>query len=76
MAGGPDNPPVPEPAEGKAPRIGVDEWVASVEERRDRGKGVVGYLRGEFARVPRPAPHWIAPCFSGSTRFAITAAPS
>lgn len=55
MAGGPDNPPVPEPADGSSPQIGVDEWVASVEGRRDRGKGVVGYLRGELTRVPRPA---------------------
>jgi len=55
MAGGPDTPPAPEPAEGQSPRIGVDEWVASVEGRRDRGKGVTGYVRGELERVPRPA---------------------
>jgi len=55
MAGGPDTPPVPEPSEGQSPRIGVDEWVASVEGRRDRGSGVTGYVRSELERVPRPA---------------------
>ena len=45
----------PDDATGQAPRIGVDEWVASIEGRRDRGTGIVGYLRGQLESVPRPA---------------------
>ncbi len=35
-------------------RIGVDEWVASFDERRDVGAGVVGWARKTLARVPGP----------------------
>jgi branched-chain amino acid transport system permease protein len=38
-----------------SPRIGVDEWVASHEGRRDRGTGLTGRVRAELERVPRPA---------------------
>ena len=39
----------------QSPRIGVDEWVASVEERRERGEGIIGSVRGRLESVPRPA---------------------
>ena len=57
MDGGKDIPPIPaRPDEAQeAPRIGVDEWVASHEGRSERQAGIVGRLRSEFARVPRPA---------------------
>jgi branched-chain amino acid transport system permease protein len=34
------------------PRIGVDEWVASHEERRERYRGPVGYARRFWERSP------------------------
>jgi ABC-type branched-subunit amino acid transport system permease subunit len=34
------------------PRIGVDEWVASVEERRERYRGPIGALRRVWERLP------------------------
>jgi branched-chain amino acid transport system permease protein len=34
------------------PRIGVDEWVASVEDRRDRYRGPVGALRRGWEALP------------------------
>jgi ABC-type branched-subunit amino acid transport system permease subunit len=34
------------------PRIGVDEWVASHEERRERYRGPVGYLRRYWEESP------------------------
>jgi ABC-type branched-subunit amino acid transport system permease subunit len=34
------------------PRIGVDEWVASVEERRERYRGPVGRLRRAWDELP------------------------
>ncbi|MBX5473886.1 MAG: branched-chain amino acid ABC transporter permease [Thermoleophilia bacterium] len=56
MAGsGSDIPPVPtRPEQAPAPRIGVDEWVATHEARRDLGRGLVGVVRRELERVPRP----------------------
>ncbi len=54
-ASGSDIPPVPtRPDEGQVPRIGVDEWVATHEARRDLGRGLLGVLRRELERVPRP----------------------
>jgi branched-chain amino acid transport system permease protein len=41
--------------EREQPRIGVDEWVATAEARRERRRGVVGRLRAAFERVPDPA---------------------
>jgi hypothetical protein len=48
----PDEPHVPAPPdEGDRPRVGVDEWVASVEGRRaERGP-----LLRAYGRVPAPA---------------------
>jgi branched-chain amino acid transport system permease protein len=34
------------------PRIGVDEWVASVEERREQYRGLTGYLRRAWDALP------------------------
>jgi branched-chain amino acid transport system permease protein len=42
-------PPVEPAGEGGSPRIGVDEWVASHEARRQLGR-----LQRELERVPRP----------------------
>jgi branched-chain amino acid transport system permease protein len=57
MDGGKDIDPVPaRPDEGQgASRIGVDDWVASHEVRRDRGEGVLADVRTELERVPRHA---------------------
>jgi branched-chain amino acid transport system permease protein len=37
------------------PRVGVDEWVATYEGRRELGAGLLGRARYELERVPRPA---------------------
>jgi hypothetical protein len=62
------------------PRVGVDEWVATYEGRRERGEGVLGRLRYELGRAPRPAfylgfgvvaallPSLTTSCVSASTR--------
>jgi ABC-type branched-subunit amino acid transport system permease subunit len=39
--------------EPQGSKIGVDEWVASHEQRRERGTGLTGRLRHELERVPR-----------------------
>ena len=57
MDGGKDINPVPaRPDEAQAAsRIGVDDWVASHEGRRDRGEGLRRRSSAELERVPRPA---------------------
>ena len=40
------------PDEAMQPRVGVDEWVAQVEERTERGRGVLGLLRRAVEAVP------------------------
>jgi ABC-type branched-subunit amino acid transport system permease subunit len=57
MDGGKDIDPVPaRPDESQgASRIGVDDWVASHEGRSERGEGLLGQVRAELERVPRPA---------------------
>jgi ABC-type branched-subunit amino acid transport system permease subunit len=51
-----DNPDVPEvPDAVDRPRVGVDEWVAHVEERRDRYTGLSGFLRRVLTATPPPA---------------------
>jgi branched-chain amino acid transport system permease protein len=50
-----DVPSIPaRPDEAQTPRIGVDEWVASHEGRRDRGTGVTGAVRRRLERLPPP----------------------
>jgi ABC-type branched-subunit amino acid transport system permease subunit len=44
MTAGPDSP--------DRPRVGVDDWVAEVEERIEPGKGVAGHLRRWASVVP------------------------
>jgi branched-chain amino acid transport system permease protein len=41
-----------EPLQPDQPRIGVDEWVASVEGRRERYRGPVGWLRRGWDTAP------------------------
>jgi len=41
--------------EPEQPRIGVDEWVATADARRERGRGLVGRARSAFDRVPEQA---------------------
>ncbi len=36
------------------PRVGTDEWVAQVEERREAGKGLTGLVARGWERVPAP----------------------
>jgi ABC-type branched-subunit amino acid transport system permease subunit len=53
MDGGKDIPSIP--ARPDEPQVGVDEWVATYEGRRDRGAGLAGRVRHELEHVPRPA---------------------
>src|SRR5579863_8252299 len=46
----PQSPP-PQPG---GPRIGADEWVSSVDKRREGGSGIEGALRRRLERVPAP----------------------
>jgi branched-chain amino acid transport system permease protein len=56
MDGGDSNiPPLPARPDEAQPGIGVDDWVASHETRRERGQGISGAVRQELERVPRPA---------------------
>jgi branched-chain amino acid transport system permease protein len=56
MDGRDDIPPVPaRPDEAQAPKVGVDEWVASHAERREQRTGPLGRVQTELERVPRPA---------------------
>jgi ABC-type branched-subunit amino acid transport system permease subunit len=36
------------------PRVGTDEWVAQVDERRESGKGLTGLIARRWSRVPAP----------------------
>jgi branched-chain amino acid transport system permease protein len=49
----PDVPATPDARD--RPRVGVDDWVAEVEERRARYTGVSGLVRRGLAYVPAPA---------------------
>jgi ABC-type branched-subunit amino acid transport system permease subunit len=49
----PDLPAAPD--ERDRPRVGVDEWVATVEERRERHKGLAGLAHRVLRFVPPPA---------------------
>jgi ABC-type branched-subunit amino acid transport system permease subunit len=43
----------PEPPDARdRPRVGVDEWVANVEQRREAGTGVTGFVRRTWERLP------------------------
>ena len=58
MAGGDDITPVPDRPDESRPlvaQVGVDSWVASYDDRRERGNGLFGRLRYELMRTPRPA---------------------
>jgi branched-chain amino acid transport system permease protein len=49
-------PDLPAPPDSRdRPRVGVDEWVAQVEERRQRYTGVIGLARRALTYVPAPA---------------------
>src|SRR3954471_3295027 len=45
----------PSGPEPPAPRIGVDEWVASQEGRREGRSGFAGQARERLERIPHPA---------------------
>jgi hypothetical protein len=42
----------PESSDPERPRVGVDEWVAQVDERRDRRTGIVGFVHRAGELVP------------------------
>jgi ABC-type branched-subunit amino acid transport system permease subunit len=44
-----------DPTDPGAPRVGVDEWVASHEQRHTRRAGILGVVDRELERLPRPA---------------------
>jgi len=53
---GRDIPDLPAPPDGlDRPRVGVDEWVAHVEERRERYAGLAGVAHRAISVVPAPA---------------------
>jgi ABC-type branched-subunit amino acid transport system permease subunit len=47
--------PLPARPDEARPGIGVNEWVASHEGRREGDSGAVGWIRGRLRRVPSPA---------------------
>ena len=56
MADDRDIPAVPERPDARdVPRVGVDEWVAQVEERRVRRRGLVGLVQRAWRWSPEPA---------------------
>ena len=56
MASGPDLPNVPDrPDAVDRPRIGVDEWVAQAEERRELGRGPGALVSRGWGATPPPA---------------------
>jgi ABC-type branched-subunit amino acid transport system permease subunit len=56
MAGDEHTPPPGRPDDAQpAPRIGVDEWVASHEGRSPGASGLAARVSTELARVPRPS---------------------
>ncbi|MDQ4081944.1 MAG: branched-chain amino acid ABC transporter permease [Actinomycetota bacterium] len=56
MADERDLPAVPERPDARdVPRVGVDEWVAQVEERRIRRRGLVGLVERAWRWSPEPA---------------------
>src|SRR6188472_1672607 len=54
-----DDTPTPGPDES-TPRIGVDEWVSSHEERREGHAGLTGRLRERVEQIPKP---WLFAAF-------------
>jgi len=44
-----------DPTDPNAPRVGVDEWVASHEQRRVERPGLLGVVERALAQVPSPA---------------------
>jgi ABC-type branched-subunit amino acid transport system permease subunit len=81
----PEEPPVtdlPErPDAATRPRVGVDEWVAQVEGRRERGRGLTGLVQRLWERLPPfgrlalfVVPAALFPVFTGSntlSRFGV-----
>jgi len=56
MDSGGENPNLPAPPDAlDRPRVGVDEWVAQIEERRERYTGLAGLTRRIVSVVPAPA---------------------
>ena len=56
MESGGDIPDLPTPPDSRdRPRVGVDEWVAQVEQRRERYTGLAGLTYRALAFVPAPA---------------------
>ena len=43
-----------DPTDPNTPRVGVDEWVASHEQRRTRRTGALGVVERELTRLPHP----------------------
>jgi len=48
----PEEGPLERPEPGDPPRVGTDEWVAQVEQRRETGKGLTGVIARAWERVP------------------------
>jgi ABC-type branched-subunit amino acid transport system permease subunit len=56
MDSSPELPEAPAPPDTvDRPRIGVDEWVAQAEQRRERGRGLSGLLARGWETAPPPA---------------------
>src|SRR5919198_2242409 len=67
MTSGPELPSAPDrPDAVDRPRIGVDEWVARAEERRERGRGAAALLSRGWAFTPPPVKLLLFVAFAGT----------
>jgi branched-chain amino acid transport system permease protein len=67
MASGPDLPNVPDrPDAVDRPQIGVDEWVAQAEERRELGRGPGALLSRGWGATPPPVKLLLFVAFAGT----------
>src|SRR6266496_4320740 len=67
MASGPDLPNVPDrPDAVDRPRIGVDEWVAQAEERRELGRGPGALVSRGWGATPPPIKLLLFVAFAGT----------
>jgi ABC-type branched-subunit amino acid transport system permease subunit len=66
----PKPPPQPKvPDVPDRPRIGVDEWVAEAEERRDRRRGLTGAVEGGWQSTPPSAKLLVFIAFAATLPF-------
>ena len=73
MPDGAEIPETPAPPDARErPRVGVDEWVAQVEERRVRHRGLAGLVRRAWDATPPPARLFVFVAFAASLPFFLS----